>query len=103
MSEDDPYTRPENMFCTDGRDVCHWCYLRPQAWVWEPYGTRVCDMCQNTIDAGRSQDIVEEHAARLTVRDGWHTLDAERWRKHEHLRMELWIELRTQCRPVEPD
>ena len=38
--EDDPYDRETNAFRTDGRDACHRCAFRSQAWVWAPYGTR---------------------------------------------------------------
>jgi hypothetical protein len=99
----DPYDRDENVFRTDGRDACHWCYLRPQAWVWGPYGTRVCDHCQQMIAEGRAQDVVEEMAARMTVRDGWGSmLDPEDWREREHNLMDRWLEVRTDCRPIHP-
>lgn len=100
VTGDDPYGRDENAFRTDGRAVCHWCYLRPQTWIWGPYGTRICDHCQQLIDAGSAGDVVEELAARMTVRDGWHMLDPDRWRQHEHERMARWLEVRTTCQPV---
>lgn len=96
----DPYDRDENVFRTDGRACCHWCYLRPQAWVWGPYGTRVCDHCQQMVEDGRAREVAEELAARMTVRDGWHTLDPGHWREREQGLMARWLEVRTTCQPV---
>jgi hypothetical protein len=49
------------------------------------------------FEDGRAQEVVEEVAARITVRAGWHGLDPERWRQHEHERMARWLEIRTTC------
>ena len=98
----DPSDRDENVFRTDGRDVCHWCTLRPQEWLWGPYGTRVCDHCQQLIEEGRQWEIVEGVAARITVRDNWHHLDPEQWRRREHGLMARWLKVRTDFRPVDP-
>ena len=102
MTFDDAYERDEYNFRTDGRDACHWCYMRPQAFVWGPYGTRVCSYCQDLIEQGRHHEVVEELAARMTVRDVWATLDPERWRRHEHERMARWLQVRTTCEPIDP-
>lgn len=100
VTEADPYERDENSFRTDGRDCCHWCYIRPQAWVWEPYGTRICDHCQHEIAEGRSAEIVDEHSARLTVYGGARRMrDPEQWRVREQARMRRWLEIRTTCEP----
>lgn len=103
-AQDDPYDRDENVFRTDGRDACHWCYLRPQAWVWGPYGTRVCDHCQQLIDAGRADEVVEECAARTTVHGGFSRLDLDpdKWRAREHDLMNRWLRIRTTCQRVDP-
>lgn len=94
----DPYDMDENAFRTDGRDACHWCYLRPQAFVWGPYGTRVCGHCQDLIAEGCGWDVVEELAARLTVRGTSRLIrDMERWRRREHNLMERWLRVRTNC------
>lgn len=102
--EPDPYSLEQNYLRTDGRDCCHWCSLRPQMWVWGPYGTRVCDHCDQLAAAGQVAEIVEEAAARLTVRGafrrfGW-ALDPERWREHEHERIRRWLEVRTTRTPI---
>jgi len=102
MSRDDPYDREENYLRTDGRTACHWCYMRPQAFVWGPYGTRVCDYCQQMAAEGRAHDIVEELAARMTVRDTWHKLDPEHWRERAHEHMQRWLDVRTTSAPTEP-
>lgn len=102
--EVDPYGREENYLRTDGRDCCHWCWLRPQAWVWGPYGTRTCTYCEELIQAGRAHDIVEEVAARITVRDGWRVIrDQEGWRRRERDKLERWVEVRTTRRPITDD
>jgi hypothetical protein len=95
VTELDPYSLEENYLRTDGRDCCHWCFLRPQAYVWGPYGTRVCDYCDRLVADGRAGEIVEEVAARITVRDRWMMLDPEPWREHEHERIARWLEVRT--------
>lgn len=104
MSDDsvDPYSLEENYLRTDGKDSCHWCYLRPQEYVWGPYGTRVCGHCQQMAEEGRAHDIVEELAARMTVREGWRMLDPEEWRRHEHEKMARWLQVRTTCSPIPP-
>ena len=38
---------------------CHWCYHRDTAFVWGPYGTNVCAVCQELIEAGRQWEVVE--------------------------------------------
>lgn len=99
----DPYSREENYLRTDGRDGCHWCALRPQAWVWGPYGTRVCDHCDQLASQGRAAEIVEEAAARITVRGGWRLgVDPETWRMHEHERVAKWLDIRTTREPAPP-
>lgn len=103
MATDDPYDRDEYVFRTDGRDACHWCYMRPQAVVWGPYGTRVCAHCDELISQGRADEVVEELAARMTVRDAWHGLNPEEWRRREHDLMQRWLKVRTTSRPIEPD
>ena len=102
MSKDvDPYSLEENYLRTDGRDCCHWCYLRPQEWVWGPYGTRVCDHCDRLATAGRASEIVEEIDARMTVRGGWHRLiDPERRSSTENENLTRWLEVRTSRRPI---
>lgn len=103
VSESDPYHQDERSFRTDARGACHWCRLRPQAWVWGPYGTRVCDHCSEMIAEGRAQEVVEEAAARITVRDGWHSLDPEQWRDREHALMTRWLRVRTTREPITGD
>ena len=98
--------REEHAFRTHGRDCCHWCALRPQAWVWGPYGTRVCDYCQQMIANGRARDVVEEAAARLTVRGTFarfRTLDEDHWRDREHALMTRWLVVRTDCQPIKEE
>lgn len=90
-----PYDLEENYLRTDGRDVCHWCSLRPQEFVWGPYGTRVCARCEQIIEGGGSWEVVEEVAARITVRGGWSVLDPGRWRQREHGKIGRWLEVRT--------
>lgn len=106
VSEEDPYAREENYLRTDGRDVCHWCSLRPHEWVWAPYGTRVCDHCQQMAAEGRAHDIVEEIHARMIVRGNFdrgigRLLDPETWRIHELARIDRWMEVRTDCHAIE--
>ncbi len=81
---------------------CHWCYHRDTAFVWGPYDTNVCAVCQELIEAGRQWDVVEALAARMTVRDRWLHLDPEDWRQNEHALMERWLRVRTDCRPPTP-
>lgn len=97
----DPYDREENYLRTDGSDACHWCWLRPQEWVWGPYGTRVCDHCNREAEEGRVHDIVDEHTARMTVH-GWPKLirDREGYRRREREKIDRWIEVRTTCKPI---
>lgn len=107
MSNDDdvdPYTLEENYLRTDGRDCCHWCYLRPQEWVWGPYGTRVCDLCDQLATQGRAAEIVEEVDARMTVRGGWHPMirDPEGRNRRELEALTRWLEVRTDRRAVTP-
>lgn len=107
MSDDerevDPYSLEENYLRTDGRDCCHWCWFRPQEWVWGPYGTRVCDHCDRLASEGRGAEIVEEHAARMTVH-GWPKLirDPEGYRQRERERLDRWLEVRTAREPAPP-
>lgn len=104
---DSPYDRPENAYRTDGRDVCHWCALRPQAWLWAPFSTRVCDHCQQLIEDDRGDEIAEEIAARFTVRgtfDRFNTMiDPDRWLAREHALFERWLDLRTTCTALAGD
>ena len=95
--EPDPYSLEQNYLRTDGRDVCHWCSLRPQEWVWGPYGTRVCEQCDQLATEGRIDEIVEEAAARITVYGNFERfrLDPERWRRHEREKLQRWLEVRT--------
>ncbi len=103
MNEIDPYDRDENAFRTDGRDVCHWCALRPQAWLWGPYGTRVRDHCQQMIEAGRAGDVVEEVAARITVLGRLaHGRPRPMARTRAHPHDARWLQVRTTYRPVSP-
>jgi hypothetical protein len=99
---DDPYDKDENVFRTDGEDACHWCYMRPQEFVWGPYGTRVCGYCQDMIRDGREWEVVEETASRMTVHDRWFGIDPEHWRAREHGLMQRWLKVRTTCQPLEP-
>lgn len=101
--DDDPYDRDEYVFRTDGRQVCHWCAYRPQAWVWGPYGTRVCDHCEELIAAGRQWEIPEGVAARITVRERWHDIDPDRWRRREHDLLARWLRVRTTREPDSGD
>ena len=87
--------RDLKLFRTLGRDCCHWCSLRPQAWVWGPHGTRVCDHCQEMVLGGQVAEVVDELAARMTVRGTLGMLDLERWRAHELARMYRWLNVRT--------
>jgi len=83
---------------------CHWCYHRDTAFVWGPYGTNVCAVCQELIEAGRQWEVVEALAAQMTVqRRRWLWFDPERWRKREHGLIGRWLEVRTTCRPTTPD
>lgn len=97
----DPADRDEYNFRTNGRQVCHWCYLRPQAYVWGPFGTRVCEHCQELAGQGQQEAIVEALAARMTVRDAWHGVNPEKFREHEHARVARWIAVRTTCEPID--
>ena len=97
---DDPYEIDELLFRTVGRNLCHWCQLRPPAWVWGPYGTRVCDHCQVMIFDGRAAEVVDELAARMTVRDALGVVDPERWRAHQWALMARWLTIRTDCWPL---
>lgn len=98
--DDDEPTVEENCFLTLG-SVCHWCMLRTPAWEWGPYGTRVCDHCQRMIQDGRAVDVIEELAARLTVRG--HLVDPEKWRELPHAQMTRWLEVRTDCHSIADD
>jgi hypothetical protein len=80
---------------------CHWCYHRDTAFVWGPYGTNVCAVCQRLIEAGRQWEVVEALAAQMTVRGRWLWFDLERWRKREHYLIERWLNIRTTCTAVE--
>lgn len=71
--------------------------------AWGPYGTRVCAHCDELISQGRADEVVEELAARMTVRDAWHGLNPEEWRRREHDLMQRWLKVRTTSRPIEPD
>jgi hypothetical protein len=62
-----------------------------------PYGTNVCAHCEELIDEGREWEVVEALAAQMTVRNGWHSLDPERWRRNEHENITRWLEVRTTC------
>ena len=78
----EPYDVAENAYRTDGKDVCHWCALRPPEWLWQPFGTRTCSLCDDLIDEGRAWEVVEGAAARVTVRGNWRRgLDPERFRQ----------------------
>lgn len=67
------------------------------------YGTRVCDHFQEMIAEGRPAEIVEEAAARILVRSGWHGIDPERWRAREHDLMARWLRVRSTREPIVDD
>jgi hypothetical protein len=71
---------------------CHWCYHRPAAYLWCPWSTHVCEVCQALILAGREWEVVEGLAAQMTVRDRWMMIDPEHAREHWHDVMNRWIE-----------
>ncbi len=55
------------------------------------------------IDDGRPHDIVEEVAARITVRMGWNLIrDPEGWRRREKDQMDHWLQVRTTREPAPP-
>lgn len=100
----DSYSLEKNYLRTDGRDVCHWCALRPQEWVWGPYGTRMCDYCDQLATSGKAGEIVEEIDARITVRVGWlGGINPDRWRKNEAGRLARWLEVRTTRVAIQAD
>lgn len=77
---------------------CHWCYFRKAAFVWGPYGTNVCAVCQDLIEAGLHWDVVEAVAARITIKGDWDDADPKGWRQREHALMERWLVIRTDRR-----
>ena len=87
--------RNVKLFRTLGRDFCHWCSLRPQAWVWGPYGTRVCASCQDMVNDGRAAEVVKEIAGRMVVLDTMTRLELEQWRQYHLSQMRRWVNLRT--------
>lgn len=101
---DEPYDVPENAYRTDGRDCCHWCFMRPQEYVWEPFKTRTCGYCEELIDAGRHVEIVDEVWARMKIKDGPASkmIDLDRWHRRESAQIERWLETRTTRAPLPP-
>ena len=87
--------RNVKLFQTVGRTWCHWCSVRPQVWVWAPYGTRVCDHCQDMVNDGRAAEVVEEIAAGMTVLGTLTAPQVEQWRSYHVAQIHRWVELRT--------
>jgi hypothetical protein len=90
----DAYAREENYLRTDGHDVCHWCSLRPQTWIWGPYGMRTCSFCDELLAAGDVAAVVDAAWARLRIGGMEGRMDLERWRARELDRVARFLEVR---------
>lgn len=86
-------------FHTSGPN-CHWCYERPAAYVWCPWGTHVCAYCHDLVIKGQEWMIVETLAASMTVRGNFdrgiaQLIDPESFREHHNDVLNRWIEAKS--------
>lgn len=94
-------------FHTSGPN-CHWCYGRPAAYVWCPWGTHVCDYCHDLTMEGREDEVVEILAASMTVHGSFgrgvgRIINPESFRDHHRDTIREWIENRTHAHKVTGD
>jgi hypothetical protein len=87
-------------FHTSGPN-CHWCWSRPAAFVWCPYGTHVCAYCNDLIESGDERHVVETLAAAMQVTGAMGRMhDPEAWEKRELARLRRWTGVRTHAHRV---
>jgi hypothetical protein len=82
---------------------CHWCWTRPAAFVWCPFGTHVCAYCNDLIDSGEGRHVIETLAASMQVTGTIKRMhDPQAWEDRQRALLKRWLGVRTHAHALGP-